>query len=64
MTEIRQRAVEGFGAGAIELVGLHDGVEAGREVVLPIEIRAQGRTYPVVAGANLWVDPAHRKSNL
>ena len=64
MTEIRQRAVAGFGAGAIELVGLHDGVEAGREVVLPIAIRAQGRTYPAVAGANLWVDPAHRKSNL
>lgn len=64
MTEIRQRAIEGFGPGAVELVGLHDGVEAGREVMLPLAIRAQGRTYPVVAGANLFVDPAHRKSNL
>lgn len=64
MTEIREREVEGFGAGAVELVGLHDGVEAGREVMLPFEIRAKGKTYPVVAGANLWVDPAHRKSNL
>ena len=64
MTEIRQRSVEGFGPGAVELVGLHDGVEAGREVMLPLAIRAKGRTYPVVAGANLFVDPAHRKSNL
>ena len=64
MTEIRQREVEGFGAGAIELVGLHDGVEAGREIMLPLEIRVNGKTYPVFAGANLWVDPAHRKSNL
>ena len=64
MTEILQRTVEGFGAGAIELVGLHDGVEAGREVMIPLAIRARGETYPVVAGANLFVDPAHRKSNL
>ena len=64
MTEILQRAATGFGAGAIELVGLHDGVEAGREVMIPLEICARGRTYPVVAGANLFVDPAHRKSNL
>lgn len=64
MTEIVQRAVEGFGAGAIELVGLHDGVEAGREVMIPIAIHAKGKVYPAVAGANLFVDPTHRKSNL
>ena len=62
--EIVQRKAEGFGAGAVELVGMHDGVEAGREVMIPLEIRARGETYPVVAGANLFVDPAHRKSNL
>lgn len=64
MTEIVQRSVAEFGPGAVELVGLHNGVEAGREVMLPLAIRAKGRTYPVVAGANLFVDPAHRKSNL
>ena len=32
--------------------------------MLPLEIRVNGKTYPVFAGANLWVDPAHRKSNL
>ena len=64
VTEIREREVEGFVAGAIELVGLHDGVEAGREVMIPVAIRAKGQVYPAVAGANLFVDPAHRKSNL
>ena len=64
MTEIIQRPAVGFGEGAIEFVGLHDGVEAGHEVGLPFKVRVEGTEYAVFAGSDLKVAEAHRQSNL
>lgn len=64
MTEIIQRPAVGFGEGAIEFVGLHDGVEAGHEVGLPFKVRVEGTEYAVFAGSDLKVAEPHRRSNL
>lgn len=63
-TQVIQRPANGFGEGAIEIVGLHDGVEAGRVVGLPFCVQVEGREYRVLAGSDLRVDAAHRRSNL
>lgn len=64
MTEIRQRPAPAFGPGAIELFALQDGVEAGREILLPLEIAVKGTRYPVVAGSDLRVDGDRRSGAL
>lgn len=64
MTEIVQRPASGFGEGAVEFVGLHDGVEAGRVVGLPFKVRVEETEYAVFAGSDLKVAEAHRRSNL